>query len=83
MTLLWLCLGWVFAAVGVAMLPLRRQYLPGLALLLLAPVLIGAVALQVGWVYALLALAAVVSMFRNPLRYLWARLRSQPTGQPR
>lgn len=82
MTLIWLSLGWIFASVGVAMLPVRRQYVPGVALLLAAPVLLVMVGLQFGWVYALLGLAAFVSMFRNPLRYFAARLRGEHPEVP-
>lgn len=82
MTLLWLCVGWVFASVGVAMLPMRRQYVPGVALLLAAPVLIVMIGLQMGWLIALLALAAFVSMFRNPLKFLIAKLRGQNPQVP-
>ncbi|SDD16386.1 DUF2484 family protein [Ruegeria marina] len=64
---------WVLAATGVALLPLRRQYAPGLALLILAPMLILFIGYEHGVLPGLLALAAFVSMFRNPLRYLWGR----------
>ncbi|QUJ75113.1 DUF2484 family protein [Sulfitobacter albidus] len=77
MMLLLLCIGWVFASAGVAMLPMRRQYVPGVALLIAAPVLIVAIGMQMGWIYAALGLAAFVSMFRNPLRYIAARLRGE------
>lgn len=82
MTLLWICVLWVFASAAVAMLPMRRQYVPGVILLLMAPVLIFMIGVQVGWIPALLALAAFVSMFRNPLRYLVARLRGQNPQVP-
>lgn len=77
MTLIWLSIAWVFASAGVAMLPMRRQYIPGIALLLAAPVLVIMAGIQFGWVYAVLALAAFISMFRNPLRYIAARLRGE------
>ena len=48
-----------------------------------APVLIVMIGLQVGWLYALLALAAFVSMFRNPLRFLLAKLRGKNPEVPR
>lgn len=82
LTLLWLCIGWVFASVAVAMLPMRRQYVPGLILLLAAPVLIFAIGMELGWLAGLLALAAFISMFRNPLRYIWAKLRGQNPQVP-
>ncbi len=82
MTLLWLCVAWVFASAAVAMLPMRRQYVPGVALLLAAPVLIAIIAVQVHWLAGLAALAAFVSMFRNPLRFIWAKLRGQNPQVP-
>ena len=82
MTLLWICILWVFASVGVAMLPVRKQYFPGAALLIAAPVLIVMIGLQVNWVVALLALAAFVSMFRNPLKYLIAKLKGENPEVP-
>ena len=82
MTLLWICVLWVFASAGVAMLPMRRQYVPGVILLIAAPVLIVLIGLQVGWIPALLALAAFISMFRNPLRFIWAKLRGQNPEVP-
>ena len=80
--LLWLCIGWVFAATVVAMLPMRHQYVPGIALLIAAPVLIAWVGITVAWWAGLLALAAFVSMFRNPLRYFWAKARGQSPQLP-
>ena len=74
MTPAWLSILWVFAAVTVAMLPLRLQYVPGIALLLAAPVLIVAIGLQHSWLLAFAASAAFVSVFRNPLRYPWLPL---------
>ncbi|MEP5732468.1 MAG: DUF2484 family protein [Sulfitobacter sp.] len=82
MTLLWLCILWVFASATVAMLPMRRQYVPGIVLLIAAPVLIVMIGVQVNWIAALLGLAAFVSMFRNPLRYIVARLRGQDPEIP-
>jgi hypothetical protein len=78
-----LCIIWVFASAAVAMMPLRRQYVPGLILLLIAPILVVLVFLQVGWVPGVLTLLAFISMFRNPLRYLVARLRGQDPEIPR
>ncbi len=70
-----MAIAWVFAATFVAFLPMRRQYLPGVALLLAAPVLIGFLGYQHGWFAAAGALAAFVSMFRNPLQYFWRKWR--------
>ncbi|MEO0938455.1 MAG: DUF2484 family protein [Pseudomonadota bacterium] len=83
MILLWACLAWVFASTIVALLPMRMQYVPGVALLIAAPLLILWVGLDVAWWAGLLALAAFVSMFRNPLRYLWAKARGQNPQLPR
>lgn len=83
MTLLYACILWVFASAAVAMLPMRRQYVPGVILLAAAPVLIAWVGYQVGWWAGLLALAAFVSMFRNPLRYFWARARGRNPELPK
>ncbi|MEQ8293686.1 MAG: DUF2484 family protein [Roseovarius sp.] len=60
---------WVVAAALVAMLPMRWQFAPGLALLLGAPVLIWCLAVAYGWPAALVAVLAVLSMFRRPLQY--------------
>lgn len=80
--LLWLSIGWVFASALVAMLPMRRQYLPGVILLLAAPVLIALIALEVGLWAAVAAVLAFVSMYRNPLRYFWNRLTGHKLERP-
>lgn len=82
MMLLWSCIAWVFAATVVAMLPMRRQYVPGLTLLLAAPLLILWIGIAVSWWAGVLALAAFASMFRNPLRYFWAKARGQNPQLP-
>lgn len=64
---------WVFAATITALLPMRYQYIPGITLLIAAPILILWLGAAHGWSWSILALAAFVSMFRNPLRYLSAR----------
>ena len=71
---------WVLAAAATAMLPMRLQYAPGIALLVLAPLLIGWIAVAHGWLPALVAVAALVSMFRNPLRILGRRALGRPGG---
>jgi hypothetical protein len=65
---------WVLAAAGTALLPMRRQMVPGFALLLSAPVLIVWMSVAIGWWIGALALLAVLSMFRRPLGVLvrWA-----------
>lgn len=74
---------WVFAATGVAMLPMRRQFAPGVLLLAAAPVLIIWLGSQYGWIAGLGALAAFISMFRNPLRYYWRKWRGLETEVPK
>jgi len=66
---------WVFAASGVAMLPMRRQFPPGIVLLIAAPVLIVWLGFDFGWIVSVGSLAAFISMFRNPLRYYWRKWR--------
>ena len=83
MTLLWLCIAWVLASTVVALLPMRHQYIPGVALLVAAPVLILWIGIAVAWWAGVLALAAFASMFRNPLRYFWARARGQNPQLPK
>lgn len=74
---------WVLLASVTAMLPMRRQYVPGVTLLVLAPVLIGWLGYDFGWVWAAAGLAAFVSMFRNPLKYFWARARGKTPEIPK
>ncbi|MEY8841592.1 DUF2484 family protein [Cribrihabitans sp. XS_ASV171] len=70
-----LAIAWVLAATLVAFLPMRRQYLPGSLLMLAAPVLIAFLGWQHGVLMALGALAAFLSMFRNPLIHFWRKWR--------
>lgn len=77
MTLLVLSCLWVIAGALVAMLPMRHQYAPGIALLLLSPVLIWLIGRDFGVLPAALAVLGLVSMFRNPLRYFARRLRGE------
>jgi hypothetical protein len=73
---------WVLASTATAMLPMRRQMVPGLALLLAAPVLLWFIGHQHGfWVSALTSLA-VFSMFRNPLIYFARRAMGKPVSLP-
>ncbi|MBZ0124061.1 MAG: DUF2484 family protein [Roseovarius sp.] len=69
---------WVIAAAVVALLPRRRQYLPGLALLTAAVWLMWRLAAAHGAWIVLPALLAVVSMFRRPLAVLLRRLSRGP-----
>lgn len=73
---------WVLAATVTAFLPMRRQMIPGLALLIAAPLVILFIGYQHGPWWAVGGLAAFVSMFRNPLRYFWSRLNGGPKWNP-
>jgi hypothetical protein len=73
---------WVVASAITAMLPMRRQMVPGLALLAAAPVLILWIGATHGWIWSALALFAFLSMFRNPLRYFWNRALGRPAVLP-
>ena len=60
---------WVIVAAITAMLPMRRQAILGLPLLIAAPVLL----VWIGMIHGVLAVAfgtfAFLSMFRRPLNY--------------
>ena len=73
---------WVVAATVTAMLPMRMQYVPGVALLLTAPVMIAAIFWAHGIWLGIAALLAFLSVMRNPLRYLLARARGQTPELP-
>jgi Protein of unknown function (DUF2484) len=74
---------WVLAAAATAMLPMRRQYAPGITLLVAAPFLIG----WIGWTHGVwigvAALAAFLSMFRNPLIYFAKRAMGKQVHIPK
>jgi len=72
----------VVASAGVALLPIRRQMWPGGLLLLAAPCVLAFIGYQHGWIWLALGLVAFVSMFRNPLRYLWARAKGERPELP-
>lgn len=73
---------WVLAATVTAFLPYRRQFPPGIALLVLAPVLIVWIGVEHGWLWTVPALLAFLSMFRNPLIYMTKRLLGRPVQRP-
>ena len=74
---------WVIGATIVAMLPMRRQYIPGVTLLIGAPVLIGVIWYEHGMWFGVAALFGFLSMFRNPLIYLWKRARGEHPEIPK
>jgi ACR3 family arsenite efflux pump ArsB len=73
---------WALAAGATAMLPMRRQYVPGLVLLVAAPVLIVWMGVAHGWWVAALGFVAFLSMFRNPLFYLARKAAGKPVERP-
>jgi signal transduction histidine kinase len=73
---------WIIAAAVVAMLPMKRQMLPGMALLLAAPVLLIWIGWAHGWLWLALGLFAFLSMFRNPLVYFARRALGRPAPLP-
>ena len=74
---------WVISASIVAFLPMKFQYPPGLVLLVAAPCLLVFIGVQHGIWVALLGLAGFVSMFRNPLIFLWRMARGEKPEVPR
>ena len=73
---------WVIAAAITAMLPMRRQYPPGITLLVLAPLLILWIGHDHGLWIALAGLLAFASMFRNPLIYFARKGLGLPVNAP-
>lgn len=74
---------WVVASAIVAMLPMRRQMVPGIALLVAAPVLLVWIGWAHGWLWLAVGVFAFVSMFRNPLRYFLRRALGRPAPLPK
>jgi hypothetical protein len=74
---------WVLAAAATAMLPMRRQMVPGLTLLIVAPVLLVWIGLVHGWLWLAIGLFAFLSMFRNPLLYFLRRALGRPARLPK
>ncbi len=74
---------WVFAATGCAFLPIRKQYVPGILLLAAAPLLILWLGYDFGALVAGLAALGFMSMFRNPIIYIYRRMRGDKPELPR
>ena len=74
---------WVIASAITAMLPMRRQMVPGIALLLAAPVLLVWIGWVHGWLWLAVGLLAFLSMFRNPLLYFARRALGRPAPLPK
>lgn len=73
---------WVVASALVAMLPMRRQMLPGVLLLAAAPLLLIWIGIAHGWLWTAFGLFAFLSMFRNPLIYFGRRALGLPNPDP-
>lgn len=73
---------WVLAATVTAFLPYRRQFPPGIVLLILAPLILIWIGWEHGWLWLFIGLAGFASMFRNPLIYFWRRWRGLPVTRP-
>jgi uncharacterized membrane protein len=73
---------WALAATATAFLPMRAQMVPGIALLVAAPVLILWIGAVHGWLWAIPALLGFLSMFRNPLLYFARRALGRPAPLP-
>jgi len=65
------------------MLPIYRQYWPAGIMLLAAPVLLTFIGYQYGWFWFVISMLAFLSMFSNPLRYLWRKARGEQVELPR
>lgn len=74
---------WVIASAVVAFLPMKNQYFPGIMLLIAAPLIIVWLGYDYGWWLALMGLFGFVSMFRNPLIYIYRRLRGENPEVPK
>lgn len=70
---------WVLGCTLTAFLPMKRQYIPGLTLLIILPFMLAFLAYQHGPWVPLAVLVAAISLFRRPLfhllQWLYARLK--------
>ncbi|MEO0989382.1 MAG: DUF2484 family protein [Pseudomonadota bacterium] len=73
---------WVLLSSAVALMPMRHQYVPGVTLLVAAPLLILWLAVDYGWIVGVVGLLGFVSMFRNPLLYLGRKAIGLPVRRP-
>ena len=74
---------WAIAATITAYLSMRHQYIPAVTLLIAAPIIIIWLGYAYGWLLSLAATAGFISMFRNPLRFIYAKLRGQNPELPK
>jgi len=73
---------WVIAAAVTALLPMRRQYAPGITLLASGPLLIGWIGWEHGLWWGIAGGFALLSMFRRPLIYFVRRAVGMPAPVP-
>ncbi len=73
---------WVLAVTAIAMLPMRRQFVPGIVLLMLAPVLIWMLWQEFGWMVGCFGIFALFSMFRRPVRFYTKKFLGQGDVSP-
>jgi hypothetical protein len=73
---------WVLAATITAFLPYRRQFPPGITLLVAAPLILIWLGYHHGFWVAAISTAGFLSMFRNPLIYFTRRALGLPTSLP-
>ena len=69
---------WVIAAAITAILPMRAQMIPGLTLLIAAPLLLIWIATTHGLIWTAAGTFALLSMFRRPLNYFVRKLLRLP-----
>ena len=74
---------WIIAAALTAMLPMRRQMLPGWTLLIAAPILLIWIGATHGWIWVAFGIFAFASMFRRPLIYFARKAIGLPVDDPR
>ncbi len=74
---------WIIAAALTAMLPMRRQMLPGWTLLIAAPILLIWIGATHGWIWVAFGIFAFASMFRRPLIYFARKAMGLPVDDPR
>ena len=75
--LFWIALTWVLATTAVARLPLHQRQVPGAILAVAGMVIILSLGIQMGWVMALLGVAALISTYPNVFRFALARYRGE------
>jgi hypothetical protein len=73
---------WIVAAAITAIVPMKHQMIPGIALLIAAPILLIWIGMTHGWAWLAFGLFAFVSMFRRPLIYFARCAFGLPNDRP-